>query len=62
MTDFLRLWRLDPDEGGRMRSIHVTVPVQSVPDAVIQAFLDVDAMRRWWGVDRGLVEPQEGGV
>jgi Activator of Hsp90 ATPase homolog 1-like protein len=32
------------------------------PLATLQQFLAVEAMQRWWGVARGLVEPRIGGV
>jgi activator of Hsp90 ATPase-like protein len=32
------------------------------PSATLQQFLAVEAMQRWWGVARGLVEPRIGGV
>lgn len=46
----------------QMRFVETTINVQAAPDAVLRAFTDVEAMRQWWGVDRGLVESREGGV
>jgi hypothetical protein len=31
-------------------------------DAAIRAFLDLDALRGWWGVEKALVEPRPGGL
>ncbi len=45
-----------------MRHVETTVRVNAAPEAVLRAFTDVEAMRQWWGADRGLVEPREGGV
>jgi uncharacterized protein YndB with AHSA1/START domain len=45
-----------------MRNFETTVRVGAPPKALIRAFIDVEAMRQWWGVERGLVEPREGGV
>lgn len=45
-----------------MRRVETTVRVEAPPETLIRAFIDVKAMGQWWGVDRGLVEPREGGA
>jgi uncharacterized protein YndB with AHSA1/START domain len=45
-----------------MKHVETTVRVAAPPEALIRAFIDVEAMGQWWGVDRGLVEPREGGT
>jgi uncharacterized protein YndB with AHSA1/START domain len=45
-----------------MREVRAEIEVAAAPQAVLSAFTEVDAMREWWGVDRGLVERRVGGV
>ncbi|HET7873131.1 MAG TPA: SRPBCC domain-containing protein [Terriglobales bacterium] len=45
-----------------MKAVETTVHVAASPEAALQAFLQLEAMQKWWGVERGLVEPREGGV
>ena len=45
-----------------MRHVETSISVHASPEATLQAFARVDAMRQWWGADRGLIEPREGGV
>lgn len=45
-----------------MRTVQTRIHVVTTPEAAARAFLNLDAMRQWWHVDRGLVEPREGGV
>jgi uncharacterized protein YndB with AHSA1/START domain len=45
-----------------MREVRAEIEVAAAPQAVLSAFTEVDAMREWWGVDRGLVEHRVGGV
>ena len=45
-----------------MRAVKTSIAVASTPEAALQVFLDLDAMKNWWHVDRGVVEPREGGV
>lgn len=45
-----------------MRHVETTIRVEAPPEVLIRAFSDVEAMRQWWGVDCGLVKPQEDGV
>ena len=45
-----------------MKAVETTLHVATTPQKVLQAFLQLEAMQKWWGVERGLVEPREGGV
>jgi len=45
-----------------MRTVETRIHVAATPDAALNAFLELEAMRKWWHVDRGLVDPREGGV
>jgi len=44
------------------RYVRVEMDIVAPPERVVGAFLDVEALRAWWGVEKGLVEPREGGV
>ena len=45
-----------------MREVSAQIVVAASCERALRAFLEVDAMRQWWGVERGLVETHEGGV
>lgn len=45
-----------------MRSVSASVLVGADPATVLAELVDVDGMRRWWGVDRGLIDARKGGV
>lgn len=45
-----------------MRAVRNDINIAAPAGRVVQAFLEVDAMRRWWGVASGLVIPRAGGV
>jgi uncharacterized protein YndB with AHSA1/START domain len=45
-----------------MRSVRAEAEVRATPERAIDAFLRIDALRAWWGVERGLVEPHPGGL
>lgn len=45
-----------------MRKVEVNIHIAAPPAAVIRAFTDADMLRGWWGVERSLVEPREGGT
>ena len=47
---------------GKVRTVETKIHVAATEENVLRAFLDLEAMRHWWHVDRGLVEPREGGV
>lgn len=49
----------DPPRG---RAVQAEAHVAAPPQQVLQAFVDVDAMRRWWGAASGRVDAQEGGA
>jgi hypothetical protein len=44
------------------KSVETSLVIAADGEAVLEAFLDVEAMQVWWGLDRGLVEAREGGV
>ena len=45
-----------------MRTVQVELVIGAPPDRVLDAFVDTDALREWWDVDRGLIDAREGGV
>jgi activator of Hsp90 ATPase-like protein len=45
-----------------MRAVEARIEVSISPEAAVDAFLDLEAMRGWWHVERGLVQVREGGV
>jgi uncharacterized protein YndB with AHSA1/START domain len=45
-----------------MRTVQAEVEVRTAPERIIAAFLELDALRSWWHVERALVEPGVGGV
>lgn len=45
-----------------MRSVEASITVAATPDEVLSQFLNLESMRGWWGVERGLVEARAGGV
>jgi uncharacterized protein YndB with AHSA1/START domain len=45
-----------------MRKVQVEFEVRAMPERVILAFLELEALRAWWRVERALVEPKVGGV
>jgi len=45
-----------------MRSVESSIRISVRPEKVLDAFLQIEHLRGWWGVDRCLVEPKAGGV
>lgn len=45
-----------------MRSVQAQIEIQASPLRIIQAFLDAEDLRRWWGVARSLVQQKPGGL
>jgi uncharacterized protein YndB with AHSA1/START domain len=45
-----------------MRAVETKFEVAVPCEAAVRAFVELDAMKKWWGVERGLVEAREGGV
>jgi uncharacterized protein YndB with AHSA1/START domain len=45
-----------------MKAVETRIDVATSPDSALRAFLDLDAIKKWWHVERGLLEPREGGV
>ncbi|MCB0533934.1 MAG: SRPBCC domain-containing protein [Lewinellaceae bacterium] len=45
-----------------MRQVQTTIQIQVPPPQVIQALLDQNMLKAWWGVERSLIVPQPGGV
>ena len=39
-----------------MRSVQAEIEIKASPLRIIQAFLDAEDLRRWWGVARSLVQ------
>ena len=44
------------------RTISRSIRIQASARRVLDAFLDVELMKQWWGATRGLVEARKGGV
>jgi uncharacterized protein YndB with AHSA1/START domain len=45
-----------------MRAVKASIGIAVAPAIAIQAFLDLEAIKKWWHVDRGVLEPRAGGV
>jgi uncharacterized protein YndB with AHSA1/START domain len=45
-----------------MRSVEALVIIRAKPIEVINAFVDHEHLKAWWGVERSLVEARPGGV
>ena len=45
-----------------MRKVEVVLTIQSSAEAVIEAFLDGEQLKKWWGVERALLERRNGGI
>jgi len=45
-----------------MREVRAEIRINAPADRCLQGFINVETMRQWWGVDRGLVEPKPGGM
>ncbi|MBI3112412.1 MAG: SRPBCC domain-containing protein [Ignavibacteriales bacterium] len=45
-----------------MRSVHSTIEINISPNKVLDAFTEFDLLKDWWGVERALIEKQNGGV
>lgn len=45
-----------------MRRVESVTTIAAKPATVQSAFLEESALRTWWGVERTLVQPREGGV
>ncbi|MGE5106871.1 MAG: SRPBCC family protein [Sphingobacteriales bacterium] len=45
-----------------MRSVQAQIEIKASPLRIIQAFLDAEDLRRWWGVARSLVQQKPGGL
>lgn len=44
------------------RAVQAEAQVAAAPQQVLQAFVDVESIRRWWGAASGRVDAQEGGA
>jgi uncharacterized protein YndB with AHSA1/START domain len=44
------------------RKVARSIQIQAEPGRVLNAFLELDELRQWWGVSDGLVEARKGGV
>jgi uncharacterized protein YndB with AHSA1/START domain len=47
---------------GAMRAVETRIEIAVTPEAALRVFLDLEALKKWWHVDRGSVEPRAGGV
>ena len=44
------------------RTVKTTRVIPASPEAVLDAFMDAEALASWWQVSRSLVEPETGGI
>lgn len=44
-----------------MRKVEGTIEVKANPNQVIDAIVDFEALKGWWGVERSLIEKKVGG-
>jgi len=45
-----------------MRKVELSITIHVSPEKIIQAFLDEHMLRKWWGVQRLLIEKRAGGI
>jgi uncharacterized protein YndB with AHSA1/START domain len=45
-----------------MKKVEVSIETSVSPEKVIEAFMDADMLRGWWGVERSLIEKRAGGA
>jgi uncharacterized protein YndB with AHSA1/START domain len=46
----------------KARKVSRSAQIQASAERVLQAFLDVEQLKQWWGSSQGLVEARKGGV
>lgn len=45
-----------------MRTISCTIEISTLQDKIIRAFTDAQMLKRWWSVDKCLIELKRGGI
>ena len=45
-----------------MRKVEATIHIDRPPTAVFNAFIEPLQLKKWWGVERCLIEPTQGGI
>ncbi|MCO6490300.1 MAG: SRPBCC domain-containing protein [Phaeodactylibacter sp.] len=45
-----------------MKKVEATIAIEAPPAKAIEAFIIQEHLRGWWGVERSLVEPADGGA
>lgn len=45
-----------------MRKVEAFIEIFVHPQTALQAFTDLNHLKKWWGVDRALTDKQEGGL
>ncbi|MBX7152137.1 SRPBCC domain-containing protein [bacterium] len=45
-----------------MKSVDVTIEINTSPSTIISAFTDYKMLKAWWGVERALIEKRNGGL
>ncbi|MCH8904951.1 MAG: SRPBCC domain-containing protein [Bacteroidetes bacterium] len=45
-----------------MRKVEHNLQINASPEKVIEAFVEFDMLKEWWGVERSLIEKREGGL
>ena len=45
-----------------MKKVEATINIKVSPATAIQAFIKPELLRGWWGVERSLIEPSDGGA
>ncbi|HEX9792700.1 MAG TPA: SRPBCC domain-containing protein [Planctomycetota bacterium] len=53
---------MSPGTSEKTRKFSRSQIIQATPQRILDALLDLDDLRRWWGVADGLVQREKGGV
>jgi uncharacterized protein YndB with AHSA1/START domain len=44
------------------RKVECDISIKAKPASIIAAFMEAEALKKWWNVDRSMIEPTPGGV
>ena len=45
-----------------MRSVQASIEINGAPERGLDAFMEFDHLKEWWGVERALIEKRDGGA
>ena len=45
-----------------MRSVQASIEINAAPEEALDAFMEFDHLKEWWGVERALIEKRGGGA